>query len=137
VSKKKSTKKVKSAKSKPSKPTPTKKPSATAKTKKPLTLSFAKLSAPLLSNLDVSAAAAAAIKAVAFANDNANVKIQVTTAGQSDIVPCTLNLPVGIFPLHFQSQGSGNFNVTATGAELSHPIAGVVPDSGSLLIKVS
>ena len=133
--KKKTTKKVKAAKSKPSKPTPAKKP-VTAK-KEILTLSFAKLSAPLFSSLNITAAAAAATKAVNFTKDNANVLVQITTAGQNDAVPCTLNLPVGIFPLHYQAQGVGNFNVRVTGAELSHPIAGTAPDAGTLLIKVS
>src|SRR5690349_6357922 len=70
---------------------------------------------------------AVALKAVSFAKDNANVTVSITTAGQSGIVPCTLNLPVGIFPLHYNATGVGTFNVTVTGAELSHPIAGTAP----------
>jgi hypothetical protein len=136
VSKKRNTKKVKSAKSKPSKPTSTKKPSVIKK-KQTSTPSLAKLSASLFSSLNVTAAAAATTRAVAFVKDNANVVVQVTTAGQNDIVPCTLSLPVGIFPLHYQAQGVGTFNVTVTAAELSHPIAGAAPDSGAILIKVS
>jgi hypothetical protein len=134
VVKKKKAKKAKSAKSKPSKLMPKKKPKVTAKKQ---ALSFAELSDSILSSLTVTAAAASAIKAVTFTKDNANVIVDVTTAGQNDVVPCTLNLPVGIYPLHYRAQGVGNFNVTVTGGELSHPIAGTAPDAGTLLIKVS
>lgn len=125
----KSAKSVKAAKSKPPKLATSKQASAAA-------VSFA-VSTPLFSSLDATPATAAAIRTVSLAKDNANVLVQVTTAGKIDAVPCTLNLPVGVFPLHYQAEGVGNFTVTVTGAELSHPIAGTAPDSGTLLIKVS
>src|SRR5687768_4822699 len=97
--KKKKAKKAKSAKSKRSRPTAKRKPPVTAK-KNTLAPSFADLSESILSSLNVTAASASATKAVAFTKDNANVIVDVTTAGQNDVVPCTLNLPVGIYPLH-------------------------------------
>ena len=135
VKKKKKAKKPKSAKSKPSRPTLTKKPPVSGK--ETSALSFAELSSLILLSLDVTAAAARAIKAVIFTKNSANVIVDVTTAGQNDVVPCTLNLPVGIYPLHYRAQGVGNFDVAVTGAELSHPIAGTAPDAGTVLIKVS
>ena len=134
--KKKKAKKAKSAKNKAAKPKPAKKPPVRAK-KKTSALSFAALSPSIFSTLKVTAAAASAVKAVTFTKDSANVIVDVTTAGQNDIVPCTLNLPVGIYPLHYRAQGFGSFNVTVTGAEVSHPITGTAPDAGTVLIKVS
>ena len=134
VKKKQKSKKTKSAKNKTSRLAAKNKAPVTAKKQK---LSFAKLSASIHSSLEVTAAAASATRAVKFTNDNANVIVDITTAGQNDVVPCTLNLPVGIFPLHYRAQGVGNFNVTVAGAEVSHPIAGTAPDAGTVLIKVS
>ncbi len=129
-------KKAKSTNSKALKPKLTKQAQVAAE-KKALTLSFSQMSAWILSSLNVTAAAASALKAVSFTKDNPNVVVDITTAGQNDAVPCTLNLPAGIYPLHYRAQGVGNFNVAVDGAEVSHPIAGTAPDAGTVLIKVS
>lgn len=81
--------------------------------------------------------AVAALKPVSFACDNANVRVNITVAGQSGVCPCTLNLPIGIQPLHYNAQGTGPFTVTAGGGQVSPPIAGVAPDAGTVLIMVS
>ena len=130
-------KKKSTTKSKAAKPKSKKKPVSAKKPAKKGALSFAKLSESILSSLNVTAETASAIRAVAFTKDNANVIVDVTTAGQNGVVPCTLNLPVGIYPLHYRAQGVGSFNVTVAGAEVSHPIAGTAPDAGTVLIKVS
>jgi len=90
-----------------------------------------------LADSEFAAAEVAALRAVSFSGNNPNVLVIVSTAGQSSVVPCAFNLPVGIYPLHYNAQGSGAFNVTVTGAQVSHPIGGVAPKAATILIKVS
>jgi hypothetical protein len=130
-----SVKSAKSAQNKLATPT-TMKMKAAAWTSKTLKRWSAELSASVGPGVG-SAGVMDAVKAVPFAKDNANVFVSITTAGQSGMVPCTLNLPVGIFPLHYNATGVGAFTVTVTGAELSHPIDGTAPDAGTVLVKVS
>ena len=87
---------------------------------------------------NVSGFAVAAMVSVTFNCSNPNCIVGITAA-HVDIAfrnSETVDLPIGSYSLFYRVQGAGQFAVTATGAQLSHPIAGTAPDGGVRAIQV-